>query len=92
MNEQPQSPEIPNNSDDRYRLVFDEAGLGMKWVTPEGRLAEVNRRFCALLGYERDELLGRQYRELTHPDDVQRDELLFARLLGGDFPSYSIDK
>lgn len=92
MNEQPQSPDTPNDSDDRYRLLFEEAGLGMKWVTPEGRLVEVNRSFCALLGYERDELLGRQYRELTHPDDVQRDELLFAQLLGGDFPSYSIDK
>ncbi len=84
--------EHASGSDDRYRLLFEEAGLGIKWVTPEGHLVEVNRRFCELLGYDRDELLRRRYRDLTHPDDVERDETLFARLLSGEIPSYSMEK
>lgn len=64
----------------------------MKWVTPEGTLVEVNRSFCGLLGYERSELVRRHYRELMHPEDIERDETLFAQLVIGQIPSYSIDK
>jgi two-component system sensor kinase FixL len=81
-----------SDSDGRYRLLFEEAGLGIKWATPEGDLVEVNRSFCTLVGYERDELLRRHYREITHPDDRERDETLFRKLLTGGIPSYSIDK
>jgi two-component system sensor kinase FixL len=79
-------------SDERYRLLFEAAGLGIKWVTVEGDLVEVNRSFCELVGYGRDELLRRHYRDLTHPEDVERDETLFSQLLTGQIPSYSIDK
>jgi two-component system, LuxR family, sensor kinase FixL len=78
--------------DDRYRVLFEEAGLGIKWVTPEGYLVEVNRSFCDLIGYDRDALLRRHYGDLTHPEDVERDRALFSRLLGGEIPSYSIEK
>jgi len=84
--------ERSGGSDDHYRLLFEEAGLAIKWVTPEGHLVEVNRSFCDLVGYHRDELLRSRYRDLTHPGDVQRDETLFARLLSGEIPSYSIEK
>lgn len=92
MSDQSENQPISDSSDERYRLLFEEAGLGMKWATPEGYLVEVNRSFCSLIGYERDELLGRQYRELTHPEDIERDETLFAQLVSGKIPSYSIEK
>jgi|SRR5579862_1880233 len=82
----------PAGGDVSHRQLFEEVGLGIKWVTPEGALIEVNRSFCTLLGYERDELLRRHYRDLTHPDDVERDQALFRQLMAGEIPSYSIDK
>jgi two-component system, LuxR family, sensor kinase FixL len=92
VNDPPKSKESAASSDGRYRLLFEEAGLGIKWVTPEGILVEVNRRFCDLIGYDRDELMQQHYRAITHPDDVERDETLFSRLLSGEIPSYSIEK
>jgi two-component system, LuxR family, sensor kinase FixL len=82
----------PDVAPERYRRLFEEVGLGIEWVTPEGNLVQVNRSFCELLGYEREDLLARHYRDLTHPEDVERDEQLFVQLLAGDIPSYSIDK
>lgn len=92
MSDPKKASEGAANSDERYRILFEEAGLGMKWVTPEGRLVEVNRTFCDMVGYDREALLSLHYRDLTHPDDVARDERLFARLLKGEIPSYSIEK
>ncbi len=77
---------------DRFRLLFEEVALGIKWLTPEGYLIEANRSFCDLVGYDRDELLRHHYRDITHPQDVERDEALFARLMAGEIPNYSIDK
>ncbi len=79
-------------SDAHYRLLFEAALLGIKWVTADGRLVEANRSFCDLLGYSREELLRRHYRELTHPDDLVRDGALFRRLLSGEISTYSVEK
>lgn len=91
MSDQSENPVISDSSE-RYRVLFEEAGLGMKWSTPEGNLVEVNRRFCSMIGYVREELLGRQYRELVHPEDIEHDETLLAQLVSGKIPSYSIEK
>jgi len=92
MSNPPEGPEDPKVSLDRYRLLFEEVGLGVKWVSPEGRLVEANRSFCELIGYNHDELIARSYRELTDPADIERDEALFSQLLTGEIPSYSIEK
>lgn len=92
MSNQADDPSNAEIADQRYRQLFEEVGLGMKWVSAEGNLVQVNRSFCALLGYEREALVRRHYRELTHPEDIERDERLFAQLLAGEIPSYSIDK
>ena len=74
------------------RTLLDEAAIGIKWVASDGRLVEANLSLCRLLGYERSELLQRRYNEITHPDDQDRDQALFARLLAGEIGSYSLEK
>jgi two-component system sensor kinase FixL len=74
------------------RTLLDQAAIGIKWIASDGRLVEVNRSLCQLLGYERDELLQRRYEEITHPDDLERDRASFMRLLAGEIGSYSIEK
>ena len=36
-----------------------------------GTLRRVNDSLCTLLGYDRNELIGRPFIELTHPDDIE---------------------
>lgn len=79
-------------SETLLRTLLDEAAIGIKWIAADGRLVEVNRSLCSLLGYRREELLERRFDELTHPDDVERDRALFARLLAGEIGSYALDK
>ncbi|HEV8027216.1 MAG TPA: PAS domain S-box protein [Stellaceae bacterium] len=74
------------------RTLLDEAAIGIKWVASDGRLVEANLSLCRLLGYERAELLQRRDDEITHPDDQEGDQVLFARLLRGEIGSYSLEK
>ena len=48
-----------------FQRAFDHAPIGMALTAPEGHLLHVNRALCEMLGYSRDELLGRLWDELT---------------------------
>ncbi|MBR0574994.1 diguanylate cyclase [Proteiniclasticum sp. BAD-10] len=56
---------------DREIRGFLRMNLDMLCVTDEeGRFYKVNHRFESVLGYDSEELQGRPYLELIHPDDV----------------------
>jgi len=77
---------------ERFELVFDQATLGIELVDPEGRLLDVNSAVCTMLGYTKDELIGRGFAEIIHPEDLPRVQALAAQLLAGEIPSYRIEK
>jgi len=53
------------------------AGFGQ--VDLEGRFTLVNDRFCEIAGWSRDELMGMTMQQITHPDDLARNQPLFER-------------
>src|ERR1700712_2050476 len=56
-------------SDEIYRAMFENAGVGITRVDLNGSLVDVNQTFCDMVGYAREALLNRPLSELTHPDD-----------------------
>ncbi|WP_168221679.1 PAS domain S-box protein [Aquisphaera giovannonii] len=59
-------------SDERYRLALDGAGLGTwDWHLPSGRL-DYDARWAGMIGYRADEVERRieAWEELLHPDDA----------------------
>ncbi len=65
-----------SDSERKFREAFDLVGVGLTQVDSEGRFTLVNRRFCEMLGYTREELIGRRFVDVTHPDDRDDDEAL----------------
>ena len=58
-------------SEMRFRLAFEGAGIGMSLTVPQRPvLLDVNPALCRLLGYTRDQLLKKTFPEITHPDDA----------------------
>lgn len=69
--------------DARYRALIDQSISGVAETNASGRFIEVNDRYCAITGYSRDELLGLHMQDITHPDDLQQNLVLFERLATG---------
>src|SRR4051812_2779163 len=44
-------------SEKRFRGTFENAAVGIAHTHPEGRFLRVNEKFCAIVGYPREELL-----------------------------------
>jgi len=56
-------------SEDRFRTAFAHAAVGMSVTDPDGRILEVNRALCQILGYSSEELLSLDVLAITHPND-----------------------
>jgi PAS domain S-box-containing protein len=80
----------------RFEGAFDHAPIGMSLVSLSedsfGEFLRVNSAFCELLGYTGQDLVGRTFSHITHPDDVDTAVAIARRLSGGEIDSYEIDK
>ena len=79
-------------SESRFRAIFEQAAVGMADASLDARFIRLNQRFCEILGYSREELLGLTFREITHPDDLDRDQRLVAQLLSGELSNWAVEK
>lgn len=59
-------------SEEKFRSVFRDAGVGMVIVSPEGRFLAANEAFCDCLGYTEQELLRKTVESITLPEDWPR--------------------
>ncbi len=56
---------------ERYLRFFESSSELMAALEPDGRLALANAAFTTLLGYSLQELLGRSFSAIIHPDDIE---------------------
>ena len=57
-------------SEERFRGVFEQAPFGMYVSGWDGRIVQVNAAFCRMLGYSEQELLAKTWPELIHDDEL----------------------
>lgn len=79
-------------SEQRYRDTFEQAATGICHADLDGRFIEANGMFSRITGYAYDELLNMNVKQLTHPDDYEKDMAYLRELLAGQVDSFSIEK
>jgi PAS domain S-box-containing protein len=92
ITERKRSEEALRQSEERFRSMYENAGVGMELASPDGRLIMVNPSLCRLLGYKESELLIKTWQDITHPDDLASEFGLVEMLLSGDRASYEHEK
>jgi PAS domain S-box-containing protein len=70
-------------SEEKFRGAFENVATGMVLTAPDGRFIQANEAFCAMLGYERDELPADNFSAFTHPDDKALSMERIKSLLSG---------
>jgi len=69
ITEHKKAEEALRESEEKFRSVFRDAGVGMVIVSPEGRFLAANRTFCDYLGYTEEELLAKTVETITFAED-----------------------
>jgi PAS domain-containing protein len=77
ITERKKAEERLRDSEARFRATFDQAAVGVAHVAPDGKFVRINRKFCDIVGYTREEMLERTFQDITHPDDLNADLDLF---------------
>jgi PAS domain S-box-containing protein len=87
-----QAEEAIKDNEERFRRVFDEAPIGMAITSSEFRFIRTNDKLAQMLGYSSEELSKLSFRDITHPDDLPRDDEQIARLRRGEIYQYVTEK
>lgn len=73
--------EALRESEERLKAIVEQANAGIARYDVNGRIEFANQAFCKMLGYQTSELIGKNIREITHPDDVKKTLRVFERVL-----------
>jgi PAS domain S-box-containing protein len=92
ISERKQAEAAIRESQERFRLAFNDAAIGMTLVSPEGRFLQVNQALCDIVGYSETELLATDFQTITHPDDLDADLEYVGQLLAGEIRTYQMEK
>lgn len=67
-----------------FRAIFEHSGVPKALAEfGTGRLVRVNPRFCEMTGYTAEELAQMTFRDLTHPDDREREWERYSEVICG---------
>src|ERR1700733_13288729 len=72
--------------DNFFKTLFEEAPFGIVMAGPDYRFWRVNSAICRLLGYSEKELLGKTFYDITHPDDLNKSQVVVQRLISSHNP------
>lgn len=80
-------------SETKYRTIFNQAAVGIakiNFLTNE--YLEINEQYCKILGYTPEELAGKNFKTITHPDDLQETIDLLKKLITGELKKVTLEK
>ena len=79
-------------SERRFRTVFEEGTVGITLIDLEFNYVEVNSRYTQLVGYPKEELKSMSFTDLTHPEDIDKDKQNAEKLRDGEISYYRTEK
>ncbi len=87
-----QAETVLRESEERFRVAFNQAAVGLAHVAPDGRWLMVNDKLCQIVGYARQELLNMGFQDITHPEDLKSDWAVARRMIAGEVDERTAEK
>jgi PAS domain S-box-containing protein len=83
---------ILRESEDKFRKIFEESPFSMLMTGKDFGIIRSNLTFCNFIGYQEEELKSRTFKNFTHPDNINNDEISLMKLIAGEIPVYQTEK
>lgn len=83
---------VLQESEERFRLAFENAATGMAMTDLKGSFLQVNYSLCKILGFTEKELIELDCQTITHPEDVLTSRENYRQLLAGEISNFEIYK
>jgi two-component system, sensor histidine kinase and response regulator len=81
-----------HESESRFQSIFQNAAIGMAIADDQLRAIDANPALCDMLGYTADEMRGRSFADLTHPEDLEPARTYYREMVAGTRRHYTVEK
>jgi two-component system cell cycle sensor histidine kinase/response regulator CckA len=79
-------------SEERFRLAFENANTGVCLVDLDGNLTRVNNKMCEIFGYTKEELERMTVNDIAHPEDIDVSPAFIQKTLRGETDRGTFEK
>lgn len=79
-------------SESRFTGTFEQAGVGICYLSVEGEFLKVNQKLCEIIGFSRDELLKKNIKDIIYTEDLFQDLKIVKEVLNGSLKSKSYER
>src|SRR5215216_5153258 len=73
-------------------MIYEQAPVGIVESTLQGECIDANEEFCRMVGYEKEQLLGRGIKDILFEKDYPIVMNLYHQLVEGKIPFYTLEK
>ncbi|MCJ7758335.1 MAG: PAS domain S-box protein, partial [Gillisia sp.] len=75
-----------------FKNAFEYSPNAMAMISLKGKFLKANRNLAQTIGYSQEELLDRNFQEITHPEDFENDFELLDEIVAHKRETYQIKK
>jgi len=72
ISERKRAEDALRESEERFRKIFNNTKDAIFIVNPDGSFADINEAACAMLGYTKEELLGKTVNDIVSPRQAEK--------------------
>ncbi|MCZ6701627.1 MAG: PAS domain-containing protein [Ignavibacteria bacterium] len=67
-------------SEEKFKKIFENSGIGMSILDPKGKFIKVNKSFADMFNYNFAEFIGLSLLDVTHPSEIEHSIQLMKSL------------
>lgn len=79
-------------SEEKFKSIIRFSPVGIGIVDIKGNLIDCNDALADIVGYKKDELIGINFAEFTHPDDLQKEWEMIKQVWEDKAEKYELEK
>lgn len=78
-------------SEEKFRAVYESSPMGILITKSPGVIYDLNPAFAEMMGYNEEELIGRNILEITHAHDYQKTKKSLDKIFNKEIQTYIIE-
>lgn len=79
-------------SEERFRIIFENSAVGIILFSKEGYFITANPAFEKMTGFNETQLKTMHFKDISHPDEIEKEMELLQKFISGESNSYQLEK
>lgn len=79
-------------SEGLFKAIFEQSPIGIATISINSQTTKVNPAYIDIISRTNQDIVGNDWKAMTHPQDLKKEEILFSAFLKGEISEYEIEK